>query len=352
MLTPALAVDAREPVSKLVSAFLKRRVSEAVVFSGKKYLGVVYSRDIAHRQDAEGMQVRHFVTAVKPAARLDRNALSNVMVINDYKAIPVLHEGRYFFLTNLGMLAAVQDAPAFEGKTAADIMRYPLCVSADETVAEAFHLARERKIERIPVVDEQHVVGVVTTASLLRMHSEKRRPTRGEARGEIIRALQISVRSLADQSYSTASPDSTVSQLVGVMLKDGTDTVLVQSGRRVVGIVTPKAILSLIGEDVKGVTVNISGLRVIESFEKAELEKQVDTFLKKVAPQVPVDYLAMHVERHYKGGVKTKYSIHARLITGKGFFFAQEFGWHLPQVMGAVLGDLRREVEKSRSRRR
>ncbi len=350
-LVRALQVDEKDPASKLIAAFLKTGANEAVVVSGKTYRGVVYSRDVVHRrtEDPHQLHVHHFLTSVTPVTRLDTTALMNAMTINSHKSVPVCIDSRYYFLTNRGMLAMLKENSAFASRTAADVMKHPYAIRQDETMAAALTLSRNLGIERIPVVDGRgRVAGLLTVHSLLRAWSERRRPQRGETRGEGIHPLAVPVGPFAEKDVPIVSPDTSLSEVVSLMVDRG-ETVLVGK-ERLVGIITPKPLFRLIGQEVKGATVSVSGLRVIESFEQEQINQHIGAFLQRVSRGLPVECLAMHVEQQAKGAVKTRYTIHARLITGRGFFFAQADDWRLLNAFTRVLDILRKETEKKRVR--
>lgn len=348
LLEPALVVEARTPLSKVIPLLLRRRRDEAVIVEGSRYRGVVYGRDIARRRsgDPASLPVRHFLTRVAPAGRLDTSSLLNAMTINDYKSVPVLLEGKYYIATNLSLLADLQSHRAF-ARPAREVMRYPYAISSSDTLFSALNLCRDMDIERIPVLGEnERLDGLLTTNTLLRAWTERTRPRRGETTGEELHPLEVRASSFAEQNYLTASPDTPVAELARQMAGKQLDTVLVTEGRRLTGIITPKNILRLVGEERTGAIVSISGLRVVESFQRDEINEHTDHLLRRLANIVPVDYLAVHVEQQQKGGVKTRYTLHARLITGKGFYFAQAEDWKLGRAFTRLYDTLWREAEK------
>ena len=62
-----------------------------------------------------------------------------------------------------------------------------------------------------------------------------------------------------------------------------------------------------------------------------------------------MNYFVAHLSKH-TSGKRTKYSFHARLATGKGFFFAQAHGWDILKAMKDVLSKMEKEIMRKKER--
>jgi CBS domain-containing protein len=108
-------------------------------------------------------------------------AANRLMKENNIRRLPVVQDGKLVGIVTLGDLreASPSDATSlsiFEihyllaKLTVEDIMtRDPVTVSPDTTVYDAAQLMLENKIGGLPVVEEGHVVGVITESDIFRM---------------------------------------------------------------------------------------------------------------------------------------------------------------------------------------
>ncbi|HLD78145.1 MAG TPA: CBS domain-containing protein [archaeon] len=160
----------------------------------------------------------------------------------------------------------------------------------------------------------------------------------------------VAVSSLA-HAPPVVSGDARIPKVIEAMQAKGRGYALVAEGDRIVGIVTPKRMLKLLGEKRKGAYVNVSGLQGEDDFLKELVNKEIERHLRVVGQKLPVDQLVLHVRTYAHGGKRKEYEVKARLITEKGFFFAQAVAWDLTKSMQRALGSIEREVLKATGKR-
>jgi ribosome-associated translation inhibitor RaiA len=105
---------------------------------------------------------------------------------------------------------------------------------------------------------------------------------------------------------------------------------------------------------VNSINVSISGLEDADYFTKSRVHEEAGHLLEKVRRFLEVTSFEMHVRTYHKEGKRKKFSVHARLLTGSGEFFAEEAEWNLGKAVSRVLEKLESEAvrkeEKGRNR--
>lgn len=156
MTQPVLSVRPEAPVREVAALMLERRVSGVpVVDSAGRVLGVVSEGDFVRRPEIEtegaGSRWLRFF------ASRDERACDYIKT---------------------------------HGRTAADVMTAPaVTVSADAPVAAVAELMISRRIRRVPVVENDRLIGIIARADLLRAVCRHPAPGRSASDGEIRSAL-------------------------------------------------------------------------------------------------------------------------------------------------------------------
>ncbi|MFI9152589.1 CBS domain-containing protein [Streptomyces sp. NPDC053367] len=140
---------------------------------------------------------------------------------------------RRFPFSGLTPTARRQTAKA-RARTAGQLMTEPaVTVRADATIVEAARTMAERRIERLPVVDEeQRLVGIVTRRDLLQVFL---RPDR-EIRQEVIDEVLVRTLWLAPQTVDVSVSEGVVT-LTGPMERKSETQIAVSMTRQIDGVV-------------------------------------------------------------------------------------------------------------------
>jgi len=81
-----------------------------------------------------------------------------------------------------------REALKLEARTAAELMsRPPITIEADGTVAEAVHLMARHSVNRLPVVSDGHLVGIVSRADVVRAFARSDDELAEEIREQVLR---------------------------------------------------------------------------------------------------------------------------------------------------------------------
>jgi CBS domain-containing protein len=181
-----------------------------------------------------------------------------------YRAVPVVEGGKPVgIITNQdltgkgGLLARVELLAALppeerasalehlQGKCARDVMTpSPTTVRADAPVTAVAETMAQRRLKRLPVVDESgKIVGMISRLDLLRTVGAGQRGANEEPRAAGLRG-DVPLSRVMRKDVPAVSPDAPLGEVLQSVLSTSVHRALVVDGeRRVVGIVTDDAIL-------------------------------------------------------------------------------------------------------------
>jgi len=357
-----------DTVSK-VASIMFREGKYAVVIATKdgEYKGLVIANDLAKSKidNPHKTHIKKFMTKIKPInSETPLPDLINSMIVNDYKAIPIKSGNEVLIITKMSILKALINEPILRNVKVKGIMRFPYCVSIDDTITTTMSVLRQLGVSRLPVVNNNDKIeGIVEALDLLKYDIEKSRMGEGEMRGERTKLSDASVSSVMKKNIHIVGPETSLNEAVEIMAESNIPTILVEEKDKITGIITPKAVLEFIkkqkfeGEAYinpaeGGVHVRIEGVQEEDPFIKSVIDKEVSNEVKKLAKIIPIDYMVLHIKIHEKGGERKKYSVKGRLITEKGFFFAQNYDWDITKAIRQTLASFEREIMKKRGKER
>ena len=347
-----LIFDSKENVSKVSANMLKNRKSEAVIFDNDKYIGIIFARTIVKRKinNPDKTEIKKFITKINPMSFENPLAdVINTILINDYKSMPIKKGNEMFILTKIGILKSLKNSDAFRGKKLNDILKFPYYVSNDDSIATTMSVLRQTGVSRLPILNKNSgIEGIVDTIDLLKANILSTRAQKGELVGEKIRKRGTHISSLMNKNVPILKPKDSIENAIKQMINKKISTVLVEENKKIIGIITPKMILKLVGKELSGVLVTISGIKDEDHFIKSVVDEEIGNAIKKLHKIIGIEHFVVHVDKHHESGDRTKYSVKARVMTEKGMFFAGDFAWDVTKAIRGMLHKIEKEMIKKK----
>lgn len=250
MTKDVLAVDKDERLQTVLDMMVKHSVSKLVVIDRKEAVGVITDGDIADELGAiknRGVPASHLhaSSAMRrnfPSATAETE-LPRVMelLIDDAGIVPVLHEKHPVgVVTGSDALSLVTSTTPL-----ADVMTSQLqVVSPNDRVIHARRMMLDHHIERLPVLDNGRLVGIVGELDIaLGLARIKGTIADNHQPAALTRFL---VQDVMQQTVVTATPETTARDAVAIMRKNDVGSLPVVRGDRIVGIVTRSDLLKLV----------------------------------------------------------------------------------------------------------
>ena len=213
-----ITIDKDQNLSDALKLLRKHNVSRLPVTNNKELVGIISERDIAAKLGSSKYESM-------PASRLH---ISSVMV-KDVFTVP----------------ETMQLDEVFDKITVKEIMTKDLTVvSPTERLVHARRLMIEDHVGRLPVVEDDELVGMLTSKDLMRAFIDFRKKVPEKYQKSQIK--EVLVEYIMSSNPTVTSRDATISEVANVMIETGYNGLPVVEGNDLVGIITQTDILRLI----------------------------------------------------------------------------------------------------------
>mgnify|MGYP005847264293 CR=1 FL=1 len=174
-----ISIDVNSTVAKLFGAFKKAKVSWALIFEGKKFVGII-SKDwlLTIRFDPDAMRIKNALkhrAKVKTPPQVPKLSLStplpkicHFLYTSNMHALPVFEKNKLVGVVKASdVLKALADE--FKGIAAKEFAKIPaITIDQKERIAKAIRIMFRSGIDRLPVVDDSgKLVGILTMHDLI-----------------------------------------------------------------------------------------------------------------------------------------------------------------------------------------
>jgi len=353
----AFMVKPEEALSQVASRMANEKKYEAFVFD-KELKGIVTLDDIVKKRVSEPQKMK-ISYLMKPVTVFSVEApvedIMNYMLVSEHRSLPIEKDGKIYAITKPKLLKFVKDE-IFAGKKAIDVMQKTYCASTNDTISTVATVMRDTGVNRIPVIDEEgRFAGLVDSLSLAGMLVGRERSQFGERDGEKVKLGNVGVSTFLRTDILKVSPETDLKQIVKKISNEDSCTAIVEENGKLMGMITIKDIFKLIGKSLETVYIRVSGLHDEDEFVRNKIDEMIEKTINKLLKTVKVTYVALHVDTHKKKARKDermKYSVHGRIVTDKGNFYASDYEWEPTKAVKVFLDRIETEVHRQIEKRR
>ena len=250
-----ITIDKDQNLSDALKLLRKHNVSRLPVTNHKELVGIISERDIANKLGSskyESMPASRLhissvmvkdVLTVPQTMQLDD--VAKMMLDNGIGSVPVMDDDKMVGIVSKADFVTLAVGIAFNKITVKEIMTKDLTVvSPTERLVHARRLMIESKVGRLPVVDEDKLVGMVTSKDLMRAFIDFRKKVPEKYQKSQIK--DVLVEDIMSSNPVVTSKDATISEVAEIMMETGYNGLPVVDGDELVGIITQTDILRLI----------------------------------------------------------------------------------------------------------
>ncbi len=321
LISNTLNIDYKTPMSK-VSPYLKRYPA-IIITKNKDYYGVVDTRTMYRAKQGLKLPANEKVERFSIKAPRITNSTSIYDLVNYFyksgvKALPYSSGNRIVgvlerkvFLKVLLSLNILQDMKVNQAMTTP-----VLAIDANASIAQAKTTMRERKVNRLVVLQNSRFAGLVTNYDIVKSYTidSERLP---EMKTDAHKPSNISISSIMERNARAIEYNRPVSDAVRDMIENKISSLIVMKNSNPIGILTVTDVLEsiLARQTVEKSKIFMSGFDQntyqYEDEAREELKSLLD-HIEKLSG-VDVDYITFKVKR-----TKTKlYEMQARLSLGR-----------------------------------
>lgn len=265
-----ISVDVKNTVSEYIGKVNSRKKSFALVFDGKKYLGIVSKNWLlTSRIDASVMKLSNilkhrskskipfFVPKLSKETPFDE--ICRLMATSDVNELPVLEKDKVVGVVESEALLS-ELKPLYKKVKCSEISpKFLISVSKNTALGQALNIMSLKNIGHLPVVDASNkLVGILSLIDFFslqgfirkkvgipRSASHQQGKKTGFGVGEVQDLLKLPVDNIIQHfpMVCVCSPDENVSCAIDIMLKECTCNVVLVKNDSPVGILTARDVL-------------------------------------------------------------------------------------------------------------
>jgi CBS domain-containing protein len=250
-----ITIDKDQNLSDALKLLRKHNVSRLPVTNNKELVGIISERDIANKLGSSKYESM-------PASRLHISSVmvkdvftvpetmqlgevAKLMLDNGIGSVPVMCEDKMVGIVSKADFVTLAVGIAFDKITVKEIMTKDLIVvSPTERLVHARRQMMEGHVGRLPVVDDDRLVGMLTSKDLMRAFIDFRKHVPEKYQKSQIK--EVLIEDIMSSNPIFTSKDATISEVAKIMIETGYNGLPVVEGNEVVGIITQTDILRLI----------------------------------------------------------------------------------------------------------
>lgn len=353
------AVVARkgETLSDVVSKMKKGHLREVPVLDGDKPVGLVsYSSLVMRRSVPLSAKVEQ---VMRPAPRLEED-MSMTQAVEELmsagvRGAPVVRNGKMVgFLSRTDIIKILPRIDELRGKKVSEFMSSnPVAVTEKENVAKAQMLMKGLMEKSLPVVDGSgRLVGAVSMSDVIDVLWTPRAVKPANVIQGQRAAPEISVDSIMSRPPVSASVGDSLEKVANLMINRGVATVFIEEEGNLVGVVSQadmmEQIISL--KKKEGVYVQITGLSEDDPDIYDVMYELIGKAMKRIDKIQFPRVFTVHVQTYHSEGLRSKFSMHARLTTDRKMYFASATDWDLFKTLDTLLNQVEKNVKREHER--
>jgi CBS domain-containing protein len=250
-----ITIDKDQNLSDALKLLRKHNVSRLPVTNNKQLVGIISERDIANklgsskyesmpasRLHISSVMVKDVIT-VPQTMQLDE--VARIMLDKGIGSVPVMDEDKMVGIVSKADFVTLAVGIAFDKITVKEIMSKDLTVvSPTERIVHARRQMLETNVGRLPVVDDDALVGMITSKDLMRAFIDFRKKVPEKYQKSQIKELLV--EDIMSINPTFVSKDMSITEVSNIIMKTGFNGLPVVENDEVVGIITQTDILRLI----------------------------------------------------------------------------------------------------------
>lgn len=175
-------VDKKASVDDILSIIIKKHTSAIPIVEDekdKKVIGIVTERDVLPMAENFGITVDKAMNKKPIVSSLGMmiSDVSKIMVRNKFRRLPVIQEDRLIGIITVfdilrflgyGRFHSINAEDALSERVEMIMSKNVIKVAKDQDLAEVSNLVKETGIGGFPVVEDERLIGIITTSDIIR----------------------------------------------------------------------------------------------------------------------------------------------------------------------------------------
>jgi len=358
-------------VSKIIGMMLKEKVHEVFIQLPDEAISCINIRDILSSTNIDTLKSSTIGKRIPSLTEGDNigNA-ARIMNLHRLRSLPVIDQDNQKVI--IGQISSkriikhiydtlLKKKSNFQKMiSAADIMTQEL-ITIDPT--DKFDTAKgimiKNSIDHMPIVETQQdgrtmIKGMVTSNHIIQTLIPAESIGRRSLGSEHDLKSKQEIIGLADKNVTTIKPDDTLTSVINSLLSANSTYAIVQSSDNIMGIITYRDIISLLGEQTQSeIPVYIIGLPAEDPFE-ADLVKSkfhsIINHLSRISPKIEEARCKIKIKDIE--GERKRYEVSANIYTThRRHIYTSNKSWDLASIFDDMSEGLKKQVKHEKDER-
>jgi len=243
MIKNFLHLSPEDRVSKFISLMEKHKIREILVCDNKKLRGIIKYRDLAKKTilDPTRIKIKTILDFPPPVLNpnQDIDEAADTLFKSDFKCLPVCKDDKVIGLVRIyDLIRIASKTKDFRQTKAEAIMSLPEIIDINTDIGKARTIMREKNVSRLPVVDNNKLIGIVTVFDLTRSLKPRERMGWYSMGAEKERIMGIPVSTIMNNRPIYCDRIDSLNVVTRIMLKNNIDCVVVTDASLPIVIIT------------------------------------------------------------------------------------------------------------------
>ena len=257
MSTSLITIDKDQSLSDALKLLRKNKISRLPVLNNKELVGIISERDIAKKLGSskyESMPASRLhvssvmvkdIISVPQSMRLAE--VANIMLENGIGSVPVMEDDKMVGIVSKADFVTLAIDGEYEKICTKEIMTKDIIsVSPSERLVHARRVSIDNKVGRLPVMDDEELVGMITSKDLMRAFIDFRKSVPEKYQKSQIK--EVLIEDIMSTNPCVVSKDTPICEVSKIMMETGYNGLPVVENDKVIGIITQTDILRLISK--------------------------------------------------------------------------------------------------------
>ncbi|HZD82608.1 MAG TPA: CBS domain-containing protein [Nitrososphaeraceae archaeon] len=338
------SLNSEDTVAKALSMMHENNINQiSIVDDNGGYLGMIYAKEFLGINTVPSSKLKNFLTKtpiLSPEDNIER--CTQLVVETGNHALPVVENGKFSGIVSDKDVISTAD---FGHAIVDEVMSGAIVIEENSTLSNALSKMRRYDISRLPVINSNGVLtGVINSLDVSKIIATPReRASKSPGVGTLAAIRDVKVKDIMRRAISVER-GTKLNSIIESFRRN--DEIIVVGDTRPIGIVTIKDALELILPKREETKIQVAHIDNEET--RQEIEEYMTRFLKKIQGKLEnVQHVIIYADKH-----KTrKYSIRARVSTGKGIIDAKAVGYDALSACKELVSRLDRRIKSKHSQK-
>ena len=313
LISNTIVVDYRTPFSE-ASNYLKKYPA-IIINKDKEYYGIVDSRTIYRRQQGLSLSSKEKIErfSLKVPKITNSTAIADIVSYfyrSGVKALPFSNGAKIVgVLERRTLLKILLSLNVLEDLRVSEAMTTPvLAIDSTANVSQAKATMRERKVNRLVVLQNNKFVGLITNFDITKNYAKANADRLPEMKTSFYTPSNISISSIMERNARSVEYNRSLSDAVRDMVENKISSLVVLKNSNPIGIVTITDVFEsiLARKKVEADKVFMSGFDANTYQYEDEAREMLKSFVDNIEKLsgIDVDYITLKVKRskskHYE----------------------------------------------------